>query len=325
MSTSIIPWGHGEITLSSSGTDLIDEFSQRAGYGVPQLFWLETGNRLVIFEQIISRNNIWSFWDQDKNGQFEAFCEQENIPLLESGLRIEDNLALTTFSLEGLNGSSIDKIFDFLKKLAASSRKQFESAITHYHDPLERPDFVVGIGFQGKGRFPDRGLRGRVIDKLGEEIYRANLHGRTESGQQFHCHATFPDISEYPAFPNHFPGLMISLIYLMPTRDFGHGHMTRKKEGGFGNNDTIEEAKKQRDAIRPHIKAWAQAHDIAQGDDLVIVGDNLAEVVTQLSSHPILIEEAKARVAAPYLAKDVTPTTSSPRQVGGSLPSPSRK
>lgn len=112
---------------------------------------------------------------------------------------------------------------------------------------------------------------------------------------------------------------MLALIYLMPVvyrPDFGEVGTKKEYLPDATRDATVQ---LQQDTLRPLLQEWAQAHDPLNGDDLVVVGDNLAEVVQRLSSHPALIEAMKRRHLAPLNARDVTPVQTR------ALPAPDRR
>ena len=149
MSKDIIQWGDGQISIGgdSGALGIHDTVSYSR---VPAFFWLDRReDKLTILHTVISHDNIWDFWDGEKDKIFHKQCVDAGITLPTPHLKIEDNLAITTYSLEGLNSDSISKITRFMEGfLGPHTHAQVENSLKYYSIPLERPDFVLGIRLQ---------------------------------------------------------------------------------------------------------------------------------------------------------------------------------
>lgn len=318
MTRAIVPWGNTQIEIGQNGGDL-PLLRRISRDHLPSLFFRDHEHeRLVILQNVLSHNCVWEFWGPQKEDAFQKFCRAQGIVTSVPNLHIEENLALLSYSLKGLGSQQIDAVFNYLEaQVDPITRARVSNAIKYYDDKVDTHDFVLGIRLQSGS---DRSLKGAMVDKILRGIGRA-VRVRVGDGPEakhVECMLTLPDLNDAPPYPQLFPDVMFAIIYLMPVvHDPNMGTVGRKKD----YLDPITQAetiKLQRDALRTHLKDWARAHDPLQGDDLVVVGDTLAEAVLGLTTHPTLIEAAKRRQYAYLHARDVTPSG------GRALPKPTR-
>lgn len=307
MTQDVIPWGDGQIAIGATAGAL-GIYDPNGRSRVPDFFWLDRGeNKLTILHTVISHDNIWGFWDGEKDKKFHKQCSDAGITLPAPHLKIEDNLAITTYSLEGISQNAISQITGFMEGfIGPYTHAQVENSLKYYPIALERPDFVLGIRLQPGS---PRSLKGAMIDKVlhgvGRDIRIPVGEGATR--EFVNCMITMPDVSDHPPFRQAFPDVMLALLYLMPVvYRPDSGEVGIKKEY-LPNTTRDTTLKLQRDTLRPLLQDWARAHMPLEGDDLVVVGDNLAEVVGRLATHPALIEAMRRRQSAHLSARDVTP------------------
>ncbi|NBX66088.1 MAG: hypothetical protein EBQ96_03725 [Proteobacteria bacterium] len=195
MPHDIIPWGNSQIAIGAKQGDL-GVFDQRGYSRVPDFYWIDRGeNKLTILHTVITHDAIWDFWDSKKDEKFHEMCSKAGISLPEPHLKIEDNLAITTYSLDGLGSNAVSRMTGFLQSfIGPHTNAQVQNALKYYPEKSERPDFVVGIRLQPGS---DRSLKGAMIDKVLHSVGRTVRVrvGEGRDSQFVHCMLNMPDLS----------------------------------------------------------------------------------------------------------------------------------